>query len=736
MDVLVREQGVYAFASFRLDPVRRELLRNGVRVPIGTRQFDTLLYLVANHGRLVEREELQRAVWRGRAVDESSLAVAISNLRKILQADGPAENFIVTVTGHGYSFGAKVVFEPEALPQAASASPFVGAPAVFEPPAPAVVVPAPTVPPQARRPVPFIIVCIVLLAGGAAAALWHFSARPSPPPLSIVVMPFRAIGPADGRAFYADQVTDDLDADLRSIPRSVVIERSSAAALAGRPPREIGSALSVRYLVEGSVQDDAGAERINVRLIDTESGIKLSLEPDDFSIPANSHEAVADLARRIANALDVRLVDAEVARAAQERPNESTALDQFLRARSLIDRSAELPDLQTAQHLLELSRKTEPDAVETLSLLGGLLVYKMQNFEYSTFAQDLDEAREVVADALKRAPRNAAALAAHGWLELREGRNDDAEAAFEAALSAEPHNLQALDGAAKYAWYIGAPEKMAPPLNQALLIDPLGPAAKKRHYYLGLAALFTGQAQAAIHDLLLADDAAADHPGVVDSLTPAELPRIFLVAAYQMSGNSAEAQRRYQAYRRIWKHRTVWRLQAFLLQAQRNMPGCARVFDALQAAGMPRTAADEKDHDNIPPSSVALVGEEYTPTPNTLPGAETINAVGLARLMTQNSVLVILDRGRGIAVPRGAIMVSESPNDFTQPAMTEDALAKTICATGCSAIVVMDTGSASVDGYNLGLHIIKLGRAPVYWYRGGEEDWAFSGQPSVVRSLN
>ena len=734
MDMFAREKGVYAFAAFRLDPVRRVLTRDSVRVPIGTRQFDTLLYLVVHHGRLVEREELQRAVWRGRAVDESSLAVAISSLRKTLQSDGAAENFIVTITGHGYSFGAPVVFEPEPPPEAEDSVPAAASPAILTPP-PAESAAAPA---SARRNVPIVLLCAALLAAIAGAAVWHFlSARaPSAPPLSIVVMPFQAIGPEDGRAFYADQVTDDLDADLRSIPRSVVIERSSAAGLAGRPPQEIGRALSVRYLVEGSVQDDAGAERINIRLIDTDSGIQLSIEPHDFSIPPSSHEAVADLARRIANALDARLVDAEVAKAAEERPNKPTALDQFLRARSLIDRSSERADLETAQHLLEASRETEPNAVETLSLLGCLLVYKMQNFDYPTYARDLDEAQNVVAEALKMAPRNAAALAAHGWLKLREGHNDEAEAAFEAALSAEPHNLQALDGAAKYAWYTGAPEKMAPPLNQALLIDPLGSAAKKRHFYLGLAALFTGKSPAAIHDLLLADDGAADHPTVVDSLTPAELPRIFVIAAYQMAGDTAEAQRRYQAYRRIWKHRTVWRLQAFFLQAQRKMPGFAGVFDALKAAGMPRTAADEKDHDTVPPSSVALPGEDYTPAPSTLPGAQTIDAAGLVQLLAQRSKPILLDTGPGIAVPPDAIMVSASPNDFSPPAMSEDALDTSICARGCSAIIVMDTGFYGVDGYNLGLQMVKLSRAPVYWYRGGEEDWAFSGQPAVVRSLN
>ena len=119
MDVFTREKGIYAFGPFRLDPVRRALWRDGERMKIGARLFDTLLYLVENHDRLVERDELQQAVWQGRVVEEGNLGQAISALRKTLQGDGIPENFIVTVAGRGYRFGAPVEFlpaPPSALP--------------------------------------------------------------------------------------------------------------------------------------------------------------------------------------------------------------------------------------------------------------------------------------------------------------------------------------------------------------------------------------------------------------------------------------------------------------------------------------------------------------------------------------------------------------------------------------------------------------------------------------------
>src|SRR5271155_1001762 len=99
MDGPSQNRGVYCFGPYRLDPVRQTLLRDGVAVKLAARLFETLLYLVQNHGRVVERDELLQAVWRGRALEESNLGQAISSLRKALQGEGVTENLIVTVVG-------------------------------------------------------------------------------------------------------------------------------------------------------------------------------------------------------------------------------------------------------------------------------------------------------------------------------------------------------------------------------------------------------------------------------------------------------------------------------------------------------------------------------------------------------------------------------------------------------------------------------------------------------------
>jgi DNA-binding winged helix-turn-helix (wHTH) protein len=77
-----------AFGPFRLSFGRRELLKNGIAVPLGSRAFDVLAALVRRAGNVVSKDELLAEVWPGSVVEENNLQVQISALRKAL-GDGP-----------------------------------------------------------------------------------------------------------------------------------------------------------------------------------------------------------------------------------------------------------------------------------------------------------------------------------------------------------------------------------------------------------------------------------------------------------------------------------------------------------------------------------------------------------------------------------------------------------------------------------------------------------------------
>src|SRR5688500_15187504 len=90
----------YSFGPFVLEPRERQLRRAGVPVALSAKAFDVLLALVRNHGRLVTKEALLEQVWAGVVVEEVTLTVNISTIRKPLAAGG-GEDWIGTVPRHG-----------------------------------------------------------------------------------------------------------------------------------------------------------------------------------------------------------------------------------------------------------------------------------------------------------------------------------------------------------------------------------------------------------------------------------------------------------------------------------------------------------------------------------------------------------------------------------------------------------------------------------------------------------
>jgi DNA-binding winged helix-turn-helix (wHTH) protein/thioredoxin-like negative regulator of GroEL len=102
----------YRFGPFVLDVQERRLVRDGNPIPLTPKVFDTLVYLVQRHGRLVGKGEVLEAIWSGSHVEEGSLPRAIHILRKALTG-GDGENelhgqYIETVPTKGYRFAVAV----------------------------------------------------------------------------------------------------------------------------------------------------------------------------------------------------------------------------------------------------------------------------------------------------------------------------------------------------------------------------------------------------------------------------------------------------------------------------------------------------------------------------------------------------------------------------------------------------------------------------------------------------
>ena len=102
----------YEFGPFRIDPIKRRLMRDGAIISLTPKAFETLLALVEHNGEIVEKDELMERVWRGVAVEENNLTQNISALRKALGEKREDPEYILTVPGIGYRF-IGVVCDPD-----------------------------------------------------------------------------------------------------------------------------------------------------------------------------------------------------------------------------------------------------------------------------------------------------------------------------------------------------------------------------------------------------------------------------------------------------------------------------------------------------------------------------------------------------------------------------------------------------------------------------------------------
>ena len=121
----------YLFGGYHLDTQRYELHQAGVLVPLRPKVFQVLAYLVAQHDRVVHKEELLEALWPGQFVGDVGLNTYIMEVRKALGDRRPPHQYIRTVRGQGYRFVAPVEARDHApAPSTAGrAAPGAGGPA-------------------------------------------------------------------------------------------------------------------------------------------------------------------------------------------------------------------------------------------------------------------------------------------------------------------------------------------------------------------------------------------------------------------------------------------------------------------------------------------------------------------------------------------------------------------------------------------------------------------------------
>ncbi len=121
---ILRCQGgavIYRFAGCELDTTRFELRRGGTAQKIEPQVFELLRYLVERQGQFVGKDELHKAIWRGRVVSDAAMSSRIKAARRAVGDNGTDQRVIHTVHGRGFSFVAPVVLAEEGAATAEAA---------------------------------------------------------------------------------------------------------------------------------------------------------------------------------------------------------------------------------------------------------------------------------------------------------------------------------------------------------------------------------------------------------------------------------------------------------------------------------------------------------------------------------------------------------------------------------------------------------------------------------------
>ncbi|SDF32892.1 TolB amino-terminal domain-containing protein [Bradyrhizobium brasilense] len=178
------------------------------------------------------------------------------------------------------------------------------------------------------------------------------SSRSTAPRLSVVVLPFANLSGDPGQEYFADGVTESLTTDLSRIGGSFIIGRHTAFTYKNKALdlTKIGRDLNVRYVLEGSVQRSVGRIRVNVQLVDAETGNHLWTDRFDKPV-ADLFDMQDEIVSRLASAVGNQLVVAE-ARRAERSPNPD-ATDLIFQGRACFYKGTTPKHMAQARELFE-----------------------------------------------------------------------------------------------------------------------------------------------------------------------------------------------------------------------------------------------------------------------------------------------------------------------------------------------------------------------------------------------
>lgn len=418
----------WSFGRAEFDERTLELRLGGEPVALERKSLEVLRLLLARAGELVTKDDLLQTVWPGRVLSETVVAKCISRIREAVADD----DAIKTVHGYGYR-----LVGPVQVTAAPSTRPVTAAAAAEAPPAAG---DSGLLPRRRRR----------LLAAGTAGlavvlalALAGHAWRTRPPvDASVAVLPFQILTAEPARDDHLGAgIQDSIITHLARLPGLKIISRTSTLRYGdGKSSMaEIGQALGVAYVLEGSVQRAGERVRVNAQLIEVAADRHLWAQIYDREL-SDLFAIQSDIAERVARSVGAQL--SEPQRALMQKPptTSAAAYEAYLRAVEELRVDLTSRDrLVHAKAQLEQALTEDADFALAHALLARVHIL-MFWFGYDPAPERRDLARQSLERAFSLQPDLPEAHVSRG-LYLAAGFRDyqGAIAAYQRALEGQPN---------------------------------------------------------------------------------------------------------------------------------------------------------------------------------------------------------------------------------------------------------------------------------------------------------
>lgn len=313
-------------------------------------------------------------------------------------------------------------------------------------------------------------------AVAALGAVAWFVAAPTPEqgPPSLVVLPFDHPPQPPQIVALAETMTQQLTGAVSQLTDVAVIAPAVAARYAADrgDVRRIGRELKARYVVDGRIEQDGGAVRVAVHVVDTGGGS--SLWSGQLQAEAGGNSAPLALVGPLSDSLRAAVRSAELKRVAASK-EASSAYAAALQAIDALERSTDGAQLPAIRAQFERALALDPQHVPALTGYAHTLVYLADQADADEAVALLRQADEASLLAVTQRPDSAEAWAARGNVLLFRDQHDAATEAVQRGIRLNPYlvMLHAFDGQLHLAQDRGDAALAA--FDRGIALNPTGP---------------------------------------------------------------------------------------------------------------------------------------------------------------------------------------------------------------------------------------------------------------------